>query len=319
MAARSEKAERSRRAASSASPAPTTETSLPRAASRTEKASSMALRFSSAMPKRAVKPASGSVTAWFGSGILLSPAVRKLRYHARKQQKAGPGHRGARRADKCIVVRALLIRSPHRGSLPREREEALAAVLDRLGDLLQGVLDGVLDCRPPVLVAHFSDDFAARVLQKDFHADPRVRHPSAPDPRSRPRLPGVEHIAFDRQLGPLVAGLFEPLFHVLLAGTRGLPRLAAPPVLDEFLHRDGPVLLQTALREVHPVGVLALRELVVVGKEFRGLVGFFRVLGVEEVLGLAESRRSDEGESETGYQRNPVGTMSQNPHCLFSL
>jgi hypothetical protein len=29
----------------------------------------MALRFSSAMPKRAVKPASGSETAGFGSGI----------------------------------------------------------------------------------------------------------------------------------------------------------------------------------------------------------------------------------------------------------
>jgi hypothetical protein len=62
-ASRSDSPESSFRAASCFSPSPRTAISLPRACSRTPKASSMARRFSSAIPKSAVSPDSGRVTA----------------------------------------------------------------------------------------------------------------------------------------------------------------------------------------------------------------------------------------------------------------
>src|SRR5215813_13389442 len=117
----------------------------------------------------------------------------------------------------------------------------------RLGDVLQAVLDRVPDRRTLGLVADFREDGSLGVLRDDLHPDPGVGRPSAPVAGGAVRLPGVEDVALNGHVAAggddLVALLLEPLLEVVLAVAGGVLGLAAPAVAFEFLDGDRGALL----------------------------------------------------------------------------
>src|SRR5437867_7348721 len=77
------------------------------------------------------------------------------------------------------------------GSLPR---------LERLQDLLEAVLHGIVDRRAARLVPDLEDRIALLVLPDELDDGAGVRHPAAPESRAAIRLPGVADVALDRQV-----------------------------------------------------------------------------------------------------------------------
>src|ERR1039457_3438491 len=143
--------------------------------------------------------------------------------------------------------------------------------LERLDDVLEAVLDGILQRGALRLVADLEDRLARLVLGDELHPHAGIRRPAAPDAGAAARLPGIEDIPLDPQVATVLhdlpaelLGPLDPLLEIL--GAR-LGRVLAARVLVRgapCLQRDPLERLEVdAFGEVDPVGLLPLRQLVV--------------------------------------------------------
>ena len=117
-------------------------------------------------------------------------------------------------------------------------------------------------------------------------------------------------------LDDVEAFLFEPLLHVFLAVVGGVAGSRPLPLYSNSLTDHGLVGLEAALREVDPVRVLALDELVVVGQELLRLVFLLGVVGGEERVRGAQGR---EGEDEESSGRSSEQSARKSSHVLILL
>ena len=254
-ASRSESPDRSRRAASSPSPSPRTETSLPRAGEPDAEGVLDGPQVFVGDSEEGGEPGFGQ-----GDGV-----VRVRNRLCSLRPVNGTTTRAARAPVREPPVAGNLSRLDGAMALGPERSTATCPSAMALAHVLEAVLDGVRDRGALGLVPELPDDLAALVLEQQLQADSRVGRPAAPDTGRAPlgsqalkTLPStISSAPFSTTLKPSFSSHCS-MYSLPVAG--GVAGLAALAVVVEVLDRDGLVLLQAALREVDPVGVLALRR-----------------------------------------------------------